>query len=376
MGCPSQAELGSSAHLQGIRARVRQERIPLSGVFDLTYRCNYRCVHCYVGHLVACSPSDTGELSPAGVCRLLSQAAEEGCLFIVLSGGEPLLRPDFADIYRAARRLGLIVTVFTNASLVSEAHLDAFEEYPPHLVEVSVYGSTAATYERVTGRPGSYRLGLRGIERLVERGVRVGMKTMILRDNEQEVAVLERLAESMGLGFRLDPLVTARVDGDRAPLEQRVDPERAARIEFGSAKRRADTASFLGRYGKAVAESPGMHGRLYHCGAGVSAFHIDPRGQMHPCVVGRGFGYNASSNGFADAWREVTAAVERATWDGSGGCEGCSEILLCGYCPGLFALEGASPAQPPEYLCELGASRRRVLEQDAIVKRNSHVRAG
>ena len=361
MDCDTRVVFGSSDHLKRVFARVGRERVPMSGTFDLTFRCNYRCVHCYAGHLTAQSPAQAAEMNTEQIIELLTAAADAGCLLLLLSGGEPLLREDFVEIYAAAKKLGLIVTVFTNASLVEDSHLDVFAEFPPHMVEVSVYGVTQATYERVTGVPGSFRRVRTGIERLLDRGVRVGVKTMILRDNVEEIGALEAWARDLHLPFRVDPLVTPRLNGDLSPLEQRVDPALAAELEMGGEESKAEIAKFLSVHEWDGGEEAVPDDRLYRCGAGTGSFHIDPRGFMHPCLMSAAIAYNAISRGFADAWKAVKAEVDQATWDATSECATCSNILLCGYCPALFQLEDASPSRPPEYLCRLGENRFRVL---------------
>ena len=270
---------------------------------------------------------------------------------------EPLLREDFVQIYTAARRFGMLVSVFTNASLLDEAHLDAFQEYPPELVEVSLYGATRATYERVTGEQGSFDRTLHGVHRLLDRGVKVGVKTMILSDNVEEIADIEGLAADLGVPFRLDVVVTPRLDGDPVPLQQRVEPECAVAVELSGGERCSEMARFYERR-QASCETGGLpRDRFYYCGAGISSFHIDPRGFVHPCVMSPGIGYDGVSLGFAAAWRAVTAAIDGLVWEGVGGCADCPIIDICGYCPGLFTLEGTTPSRPPEYLCRLGEHR-------------------
>jgi radical SAM protein with 4Fe4S-binding SPASM domain len=362
--CGSQLQLGTSEYLRRVFDKASRDRVPVSGAFDLTYRCNFRCVHCYVGHLTAQPRSSAAELGTRQVIDLLSQAADAGCLLLVLSGGEPLLRDDFIDIYLAAKRLGMIVTVFTNASLITEEHLDVFAEYPPHEVEVSVYGATEATYARVTGLRGSFGRVRLGIESLLNRGVTVGLKTMILRDNAEEIADIESLARDLGVRFRLDPLVTPRLDGELSPLEQRVEPRQAVEIEMRVDGYRESLARFYREQRAVVEEETVPADRLYLCGAGLASFHIDAQGYVHPCLMSLGIAYNALSMGFASAWKAVTSAIDRSTWEGTGGCAECSHILLCGYCPGLFALEQASPSRPPSYICRLGENRCRVVGRE------------
>jgi len=348
---------------------MQRERIPGSGALDLTYRCNFRCVHCYVGHLVAQTPAEAAELQTEQILAMLSGAASAGCLMVLLSGGEPLLRPDFTDIYVGARRLGLLVTVFTNGSLLAPSHLEVFREYPPRMVEISVYGATAGTYERITGIPDAFERTMRNIDMLVDRGVRVGLKTMILRDNVHEVDAIRALARERGLRFRLDPLVTPRLDGDPAPLAQRVEPQVAVGLELQEEERRAELAAYAHRQEVAARESGrDPREKVHRCGAGIWSFHVDPQGVLRPCFMTRGIAYNAAREGFAAAWAQIVAAVDRVAGDTSGACLGCHDLYLCGYCPGLFVLETGSPSEPAEYVCELGEQRRALLEGEKEVE--------
>ncbi len=358
MDCDVQVEFGSPEYLGRAFGNARAARVPMNGVFDLTYRCNFGCVHCYVGHLVGRPGRAAGEIDTEQAVRLLREAADAGCLMMLLTGGEPLLRPDFLDIYTAAKRLGMIVTVFTNASLVNGRHVQVFADLPPHSVEVSIYGATETTYERVTGAPGSFGRARRGIELLLEGGVHVVLKTMILRDNMHEVPAMEDYAKELGVQFRLDPLITPRLDGDLSPLEHRVAPDVAAAIELSTPRRREDLAGLLHAKRVPGGSAGGMSAdRVFRCGAGLSGFSIDPQGRVHPCSMSRTIAFDALGAGFVEAWRRVVSAVDEATWEGRPECSGCSKIFICGYCAALFELEGATAANPPEYVCRLGESR-------------------
>lgn len=344
-----------------LRDTAVRDAVPVSGAFDLTYRCNLRCRHCYAGHLCAQPAGEAAELGTDDVLRLLAEAADAGCLLLLLSGGEPLLRPDFARIYTGARRLGMVVTVFTNATLVTEEHLEAFAEYPPQQVEVSLYGVTRATYERVTGVPGSYARAFSGLERLRERGLRVALKSMILRENVAEIPAMQRMAQAMGLGFRCDPLVTPRLDGDPRPLEQRVDPAVAVALELASDRRRDDTLDYVERVGEVR-----LGERAYSCGAGLTNFHIDPAGVLRPCLASRELEFEPLRTGFAAAWRAAVEAVERVRLAAGGACTECARAAYCGYCPGLFKLETGSFDRPADYVCRLGRSRDEALHISVI----------
>ena len=328
-----------------------------------------RCVHCFAKHLVSRPQNESGELNAERILALLSEAATLGCLKLTLSGGDPLMRKDFAEIYAGARRLGMVVTVFTNATLVTQAHVDLFREYPPKMVEVSLYGATRDTYERVTRVPGSYDKALRGIDLLLGQGVAVGLKTMILTENAGEIPAIGSFASDLGLRFRLDPVVTPGLDGDCSLLSHRVEPDLAARLQLsrdGDIERlKKQHERFEARRGKRPPDPAGVDVR---CGAGVSVFHLDPGGWMRPCIMIRGIAHNAADQGFADAWRRTTRAIDATVTGRLSPCAGCEDLFLCGFCPGLFDLEGSYPTGGSEYVCRLGRSRRAMLEATEEVK--------
>ena len=136
------AEFGARLVRQGGSARV-----PLSGSMEITFKCNLRCVHCYIPDY-----SGRGEMTTDEITRILSEAADEGCVWMLLTGGEVLCRADFDEIYRHAKRQGFLLTLFSNGTLVDERVADLLAEYPPLGIEFTLYGLSDETYLRKIGR--------------------------------------------------------------------------------------------------------------------------------------------------------------------------------------------------------------------------------
>jgi MoaA/NifB/PqqE/SkfB family radical SAM enzyme len=131
--------------------------------------------------------------------------AGAGCLWLQLTGGQPLLRPDFRDLYLHAKKLGLLVTLFTNGTLLTPELADFLQDYPPFVVEITVYGLTKATYEVVTQVPGSYEKCLRGIDLLRARQIPLSLKTMVMTFNAHELEDMRVWSQGLGVGFDLPP---------------------------------------------------------------------------------------------------------------------------------------------------------------------------
>lgn len=340
-------ELSTAEYWRQFHQKAFQQRIPLSGVIELTQRCNLRCVHCYLGHCPT-----PNELSTQEWLTILDEITAAGCLSLLMTGGEPLLRKDFAEIYRHACQNGLLVTVFTNGTRVAAQHIELFQEFPPRQVDITLYGATAATYERITGIPGSYQDCIAGIERLLAGGIRVGLKTVLMTLNRQEFFDIERIAADYGVKFRFDVAINACLNGDLSPLEFRVPAEEAVEVEFSIAGRREAWSSLAERMkAKILPET------LYICGAGITSFGINAAGELRPCLMITTGQYNLQHGNFEEDWTELYSPLRMKKLSENKQCSCCNKQAMCGYCPAYFALETGSEQIASEYLCALGQYR-------------------
>lgn len=339
--------------------KIMEQRVPFSGSLALTHRCNLGCLHCYAREDGGAPASP--ELTSAQWQGIIDEIKDAGCLYLLLTGGEPLLRDDFSAIYSHARRSGFLVTVFTNGTLVSDRVLDLFRELPPRLVEISLYGATEATHDRVTGVPGSFALARRGIEKLAALGIRIALKSVMMTLNIDEFSAIEELARGMGAGFRMDPAIFPSLAGDRAPLGLRVPAARAVAQEFSDPGRASDWRDFYSRFRGVPSGSS-----VYSCAAGMSAFHVDPRGVLYPCVMATRHGYPLAGEGFQKRWQEDMPLIRADLLTAGASCRACEWKQVCGYCPGIFGLENGDERVPSPYLCEVGRLRHEHLTAEAI----------
>jgi MoaA/NifB/PqqE/SkfB family radical SAM enzyme len=356
MDCPANTPESKEAFLPHFMRKVHAQRIPLSGSINLTNRCNVRCVHCYIrppaGHDEA-----PQELPTQRWLEILDEITEAGCLFFLITGGEPLLRPDFPEIYKKARRNGLVVTLFTNGTLIDDAMLDLFGEYPPYEVEITLYGATAATYERITQSPGSYRKCMTAITRLQERGVPLALKSVLMAPNVAEFGAIRRLAQELGCKFRMDASLVPHVNGDKAPLGLRVSPERAVEIEFEQPERAAAWRRYYERH-----EDYQHSETAYACSAGITEFHIDAFGHLQICLMETRWWHDLKTGSFREGWLDVLPRIFNRPAPPNDPCRQCPEWLFCGCCKPQIAMETGSDTVPPPFLCDVGKARRRKIE--------------
>lgn len=342
---------------RSINEKARRECFPFAASAALTYRCNLECVHCYA----RTSADARREWGTQAWKSVLDQLAQANCLFLLITGGEPLIRPDFPEIYRHARLRGLVVTVFTNGTGIDDGILELFRTYPPRNVDVTIYGATESTARAITGRDGVLEACLDGVRRLKQEGIRVGLKTVAMTLNRDEIPGMKRMAEQLGVPFRLDASVFARFDGDAAPLGYRLSPSEIARIDFASPER---ASAWRDQYEKRRHKLGA--GALYRCSAGRTHAHINPSGELQPCVTTSHIRFPVDGAGFAGAWERMRGELERRRTCSDSACIDCEKHVLCGYCPGFSRLETGDEKGFSSFLCELGQERHRRIK-DAVV---------
>jgi len=354
--------------------KLKEKRAPLSFDLELTARCMNDCRHCCI-NLPAGDPwSRRKELSLAEIHRIAGEAVSLGAFWCLLTGGEPLLREDFADIYLALKRKGLLVSVFTTAQILTEDHLRLFRQYPPRDIEITVYGVTRETYERVTRRPGSFDAFRSGLDRLLEGGVKVRLKAMALRSNVHELPEIARFCRERTKDyFRLDPLLHLRFDGDPRRNEEvraeRLSPEEIVAIERADQDRCQALEENCEKLIMLERAHTGCN-HLFYCGAGNGSFNVSYDGLFrlcsslwHPECV-----YDLRKGSLADAWQNIVPKVRDMRSNRKEfleTCRACPIINLCLWCPAHAHLETSELDGAAPYFCEVAHARAAAIGESA-----------
>lgn len=333
--------------------RAAKERFPIAGGLELTHRCNLACVHCYVNLAPNDRAAQRRELSTEQLYAVLDQIADSPTLYLTLTGGEPLLRPDFCDVYRYAHRKGLVMSVYSNATLITERHVQLWREHPPRAVEITMYGWTRETYDAVVDAGPQYDRYQRGIARLREAGIAVALKAMAMRATRDEIVQMAEFARREGLPFRYDTTISPRIDGGRKPLAQRLLPDEVIALELADPKRAPVMEDYCT---KAVGHTP-PDDRRYQCGAGVSAFLIDPYGKLHVCTLSRRPGWDVLRDGFMKGIRTAFPELRAEKREHMHGCGTCQTFGVCTNCTGMAELEALSPDDGNLYFCGVSDAR-------------------
>lgn len=357
MNCPSLFDLGYGAFSEQLHAKVSQQRIPINGTFEVTMRCNLRCEHCYLPFGQRAGIRRV-ELNLPEIQRIFSEIADSGCLWLLLTGGEPFLRKDFLQIYDDAKRKGFLVTIFTNGTLLTEKIVDHLADWRPFSIEISIYGATQATYERVTGIPGSYARCMRGIELLLERGLPLELKSVLITLNQHELMQMKQLSESLGLEFRFDPVINAGIDGSLYPTQYRLSPEQIITAEIQDPDRSE-------KWPKVYEEFHGVQiepHKMYTCGAGRSGFHIDATGKLCLCLSARAPHFDLRQGSFQQGWENFLPDVLELEFSQTFACSQCELRTVCAQCPAMGLTEMGDPEARVPFICQLAHLRQEAFD--------------
>lgn len=341
-------------------------RIPITGSIEVTARCNLRCAHCYI-NLSACDhEAKDRELKTEEFYGIIDQIADEGCLWLLFTGGEPFIRQDFMDIYTYAVKKGLLVTLFTNGTYITPEIADRIAELPPLSIEITLYGSTKETYESVTGIPGSYGRCMNGIVLLMERKLPLELKTMVMTLNKKEVWDMKAYAENLGLKFRFDPVLNLRLDGRGGPESFRIPSHEVAALDLMDEKRLMEWNEFIEKFSGPPSEY------IYDCGAGINTFNIDPNGKMSVCTLVRRPAYSLKHYTFHEVWHELIPQIISRKRMQMTPCRSCELISMCGQCPGMSQLECGDDESQIDYLCDIAHMRAEAFGLTKQKKEGDH----
>lgn len=352
--------------------KLEKGRRLVSFDLEITARCNNNCHHCYINFPADDVEAKSKELTFGQIKDIVDQAVSLGALWCLITGGEPFLREDFFDIYLYLKKKGLLVSVFTNATLITEEHIKFFKRYPPRDIEVTVYGITEETYGKVTRNPGSFCAFKSGFSLLLKNNIKVRLKAMALCSNVHELPEIARFCRERTKDyFRFDPFLHLRFDGNSKRNEEikfeRLTPEEIVAIEQADSERH----NALEKNCDKLIMKDAAHincNHLFHCGAGNGSFTVSYDGFFrlcsplwHPDCV-----YDLKRGRLAEVWQDFIPKVRDMHSNRKEfleKCRKCPIINLCIWCPAHSHLETGELDKPVEYFCEVAHSREKMLSK-------------
>ena len=335
------------------KVRYRKKLIPkrrlMTATIELTRRCNLNCIHCH--NRLSVHECGRKVLSTKQVCDILGQMRKAGVMSLIFTGGEPLLRRDFKEIYRFAKKNNFAVNVNTNATLLTKDMVRFLKNNPPMSLNISCYGVTPGTYESVTRVPGSFSKFQGALSLLKGSGVRVIFKFITMKNNFREAARAEVLAQRMGMRYGCFYLLGLRVDRDQSKnaliKRQRLNVTETVELFEGMGE---DLRKFFFSF-------PGC-GPVEGCGAASLACTVDPQGWLTPCTYLSAPRVSLITTRFDKAW-DLLALRESPVKKKQAACKNCRHTTYCRWCPGASYVETGSTEERIPYYCDLmeGLSR-------------------
>ena len=330
--------------------KILDKNIPLSVSFELTWRCNLRCVHCY-----QYSPCDN-ELTTDEVKDILDQLARAGSFYLSLTGGEPLMRKDFLQIAEYVRKKTFSIILQTNGTLITPSMAKRIKDLNFTQVHISLLGAKATTHDQITRVEGSFQEAIKAAELLKEKGVSVILKTTFMKQNVAEYREIKELSDRLGMKLGTSPIIYPKNDMGQDPIQYRVSDKDIK--EIYSYFSEEDPHTYKNAYKNLRKKESSLL-----CGFGRVACGINPKGEVYPCVglpivVG-----NLRKKRFAQIWEEAEVLNDiRKTKDSDlKRCFRCGSSSICFRCSALAWFEKGDLWEVPEECCRVTNSVKEVI---------------
>lgn len=342
-------------------ARAGAQGLPLSGTFELTARCNLDCKMCYIHKRANDAAVARRERTAEQWLALAEECQSAGMLHLLLTGGEPTLRPDFKEIYTGCRRLGLLVSINSNATLIDDEMVRFLAENPPSRMNITLYGASPETYAALCGDPGAYHRAVSAILALKAAGILVKLNFSVTPYNRGDAGAVYAFAREHDLALQaaayMFPPVRACENGCFAA--DRMTAEEAAEAQMVYDRFRFSPEALENRLraqlsGVSVSdpdmECQELPTERIRCRAGSSTFWVTWDGQMRPCGMMTAPSADLDALGFSAAWQAIRQAREEIMVPAR--CSSCEMRHACDACAALCQAESGSFTGVPTYMCE------------------------
>ncbi len=336
-----------------IKEYAKEHKVPLSATIELTPFCNFSCLMCYV-RLTAEQAKKQGEmLTKEQILEVARQAKDMGTLYLTLTGGEPLSRPDFWEIYSELNKMGFLISILSNGSLIDEAAMEKFNEYGmPYSAKITLYGASDDTYKNVCNCNYGFTKTEKAVKLLKNAGVPLYLTATIVRENAEDLPLMNKLSREWGV-----PLVpTASVVKSARGAENSAETSRFKFEEFAHKL----TLEQLEKNKIPERESP-----FAWCSGYKTSFWLTWNGHLQLCAF-MNAPYTKLENGLKSAWDELNIKLE-ALKDPKE-CEECEYSEFCQRCPGMMCAESGNAEKISDSVCNtakcLYALYKKKLEEE------------
>lgn len=321
---------------QKIHNVARNNKIPLRVMFELTYRCNFFCRHCYV----PLEHRKLKELKTKEIFSILDQLKEIGCFYLGFTGGEPFMRKDILPILRYAKKNGFELIVYSNGALINKRLADELAALSLNKIDITIPAMSKSAFENISGLQGSHGRVFKAVALLHKNRINLGFKTCVLKNNESEIGAIQDYTSSLSAMHRLDDVLSRRLDGSADPYKYRgrlkdkpasgktTDPEEGCDYPKGPlGTKNVAVPNFI----KADKREP-KDKDLFKCGVGLTQVAITPQGELKPCLMIDNPRFFIGSS-FTSAWDKLKDFISKINPDENYKCNDCNLQQFCKWCP-------------------------------------------
>lgn len=348
---------------RALNIKCAAKGIPSSGIFELTPRCNLNCRMCYV----RMTPD---EMKPIGReytaeewLNLAEEAKDQGLLFLLITGGEPMLRIDFAEIYEGLAKKGLSISINSNGTMFSDDIKALFLRYPPAQVNITLYGVSAEDYEDFCGNGQAFFAMMDAVQWLKTNKILLHLNATMTPDNVHRWEAFEAFAKENDLELRMTAYCFPPARKANCTDFRRLDPEIAGELTVKDLLYRegVEIVREKAKNLKRPVNSCYMEqGEAMQCFAGRSQFWINWKGDMVPCGMLDQPASKPFENGFLQAWMDMKAKTEKIRLCPD--CTGCPDKMSCMNCAAVTYTETGRFDGKPEYVCQMNKGYRDALK--------------
>ncbi len=328
---------------------------PLSGTLELLPLCNMNCDMCYV-RLSKTEMQEKGRLRTLQEwISMAEQMQSAGVLFLTLTGGEPLLYPEFKELYLELKKMGMIIALNTNGTLLDEEWAEFFSRHKPRRINVTLYGSSRDTYETLCHYPAGFEKAVNSIRLLKERNISVKVNCSAVQANKGDIEEIFILCQQLNVPVNVDCYMMPAVRERNKSYDflSRLDAHEAAAMDLLCRRNELKEDDFLDYRERILwaaenilPESGPVH---MSCRAGKTSFAITWQGNMQPCVMLKQVFAPVFETGFTESWKYIRTETEKILLNPK--CGKCNLRPVCRNCAACALLEEGSYDSIPAYMC-------------------------
>lgn len=302
---------------QYIVSKAVKKKVPAQGTFELTPCCNLSCKMCYVRLSKEEQEKQGGLRSAAEWLRIAEEARDQGLLFLLLTGGEPFIRKDLPELVKGLQKLGIVVSLNSNGTLINEKTVEWLKRTPPSRINITLYGFSNETYQQLSGIPDGFDRVMKALTLLKEAGIAVKLNCSVTPLNVQDMPAIIRFATENEYPLQITTYMfpPLRRDENQVGHNMRFNPEEAAlhlvraqKMQYGieSVERSLrQCEEMVDNTDEDCQLELSKEGDKVLCTAGRGSFWITWKGELSACGMIPHQGNDVFETGFSEAWKKL-----------------------------------------------------------------------